>query len=275
MKNLIKTVLKIIIIAVLVVAVFKGYNALVPTISSNLSITARTSAEQHFTAHRGLSAVAPENTAPSIEEAGKKGYYAAEFDIRPTKDGVWVLMHDDTVDRMTDGEGLVSDFTYAEIMELTVDAGNGIKNYSDLKISTLEEALDICEKYSMRAMIEIKGGEPDDMADVLEIISSKNLSVEPLIIDFSSERIEKIRSLDEKIELWYLVSKVGDGEIEFAAENSTAIAFKFAHLPNLLKVNDARDAGVICAAWTVDYLPLADILTAFGVKYVTTNRILP
>lgn len=270
-----KKIISVIVIIVLITGLFFAVEKVFPTISSDLSISALTDAKQHFTAHRGLSNVAPENSAPALEEAGKAGCYAAEFDISPTKDGVWILMHDDTVDRMTNGEGNIGDFTYAEIMELRIDAGNGIKNYPDLKISTLEEALDICEKYSMRPMVEVKGGNPEDMAAVLEIIKGKALTVEPLVIDFDSERLAALRALDSDMELWYLVSKIGDESIDFAVENNTAIAFNHKKIANLFKIDDVKDKGITCAAWTVDRLPAADILNALGVEYITTNRILP
>ncbi|MBQ2904904.1 MAG: hypothetical protein IJE48_10965 [Clostridia bacterium] len=270
-----KKAIKILIPVILVIALFFGAEMIFPTISSGLSVTALTGKTVHYTAHRGLSNVAPENTLPAIEEAGKAGYYAAEFDVAPTKDGVWILMHDDTVDRMTNGEGSVSDFTYAEIAELKIDAGNGVGNYPDLRIATLEEALDACEEYSMRAMVEVKGGNPGDMAGLLEIIKSKSLAVAPLIIDFNSERLEALREADKEIELWYLVSKISDESIAFAEENSTAIAFNHKKTANLFRVDDVNDKGIKTAAWTVDRLPAADILCALGVEYITTNRILP
>ncbi len=270
-----KKIIKIIAVVVLIIAVFNMVERIFPTIGINLSVSALTDKTVNLTAHRGLSNVAPENSAPALVEAGKAGYYAAEFDIAPTKDGVWILMHDDTVDRMTDGEGNVSEFTYAEIMELKIDAGNGTENYPDLKIATLEEALDICEEYSMRAMIEVKGGNPEDMAALLEIVKSKNLKKEPLIIDFNSERLEALRNADSDFELWYLVSKIGDESIDFAEENNTAIAFNHKKIANLFKIDDVRNRGITCAAWTVDRLPAMDILCALGVEYITTNRILP
>lgn len=270
-----KKIIKILISLVIIIALFFCVEMIFPTVSVGLSFSALTDKAVNLTAHRGLSNVAPENSAPALVEAGKAGYYAAEFDIAPTKDGVWILMHDDTVDRMTNGEGNVGDFTYAEISELSFDKGNGIENYPDLKIATLEEALDICEKYSMRAMIEVKGGNPEDMASLIEIINGKNLTVTPLIIDFNSERLEALRSADKDIELWYLVSKIKDESIDFAEKNNTGIAFNHKKIANLFRIDDVKGRGITCAAWTVDRLPAMDILCTLGVEYITTNRILP
>ena len=270
-----KKIIKIIAVIVLITTVFNIIERVFPTISADLSISALTDKTVNLTAHRGLSNIAPENTAPALVEAGKAGYYAAEFDIAPTKDGVWILMHDDTVDRMTDGEGNVSDFTFTEIMELKIDSGSGIKNYPDLRITTLEEALEICEKYSMRPMVEVKGGNPEDMAGLIEIVKSKSLKVTPLFIDFNGERLEALRNADENSELWYLVSKISDESIAFAEENDTAIAFNHKKTANLFKIDDVKNKNIKLAAWTVDRLPAMDILDFLGVEYITTNRILP
>lgn len=273
--KIIKRIIKILLVLAVIIGAAAAYLKLTPAINVKYSVSALTDKEYYLTAHRGLSGIAPENTGAALIEAGKAGYYAAEFDIMPTKDGVWVLMHDDTIDRTTDGTGEVSAYTYSELLEFNIDSGNGIENYPDLKITTLEEALDICEEYSMRAMIEIKGGEAEDMPAVLEIVKAHNLKNEPLIIDFNSERVEALRKADSKIELWYLVTSIEAEDIDFAKAHDTALAFNFGKIKNYTLLDDAKAAGVKLAAWTVDWLPVMDILTAFDVKYITTNRILP
>lgn len=270
MKKIIKAVISIFI----VIAMLLLYSNTVRTVNSRLSVTSMTNKEYYLTAHRGLSAVAPENTAASLEQAGKAGYYAAEFDIIPTADGVWVLTHDNTVDRMTDGEGEISSFTYEEISELKIDNGKGIKNFPDEKIITLQDAISICRKYSMRPMIEIKGGEPEDMREVLNVINMSGVN-DALIIDFNADRIKELRRLNPSIELWYLVSKGNDETVDFAKKYNTAIAFNHKKLVNYSMIKTAKQENIPLAAWTVNYIPVMDILTSLGVKYITTDRILP
>lgn len=273
--EMIKKLIKAAISLCIIFAMIFVYANVVDTVNSRLSLSSITDKEYYLTAHRGLSGIAPENTAAALEQAGKAGYYAAEFDIAPTSDGVWILMHDDTVDRMTDGEGEVSSFSYAEILRLRIDSGNGIEEYPDEKIITLEEAIGICRKYSMRPMIEIKGGNPEDMRNMLNTVNMSGASEDALIIDFDAERLKELRRLDSEIELWYLVSKGDESTVEFAKKNSTAIAFNHKKAVNYKMLKSAKQEGITLAAWTVDYLPLMDILTALGVKYITTNRILP
>ncbi|MBQ3045478.1 MAG: hypothetical protein IJD49_05985 [Clostridia bacterium] len=269
-KKILKSIAALAVVIVLLVVYFKTNT----TVSSDFTIASATENSFFLTAHRGLSSVAPENSAPALEEAGKAGYYAAEFDIIPAKDGVWVLIHDDTVDRTMSGTGEVSSFTYDELLEMNIDEGKGIENYPELKISTLEEALDICKKYSMRPMIEIKGGKPEDMQSVLDIIKASGIE-NPLIIDFDSDRLSALRKLDPDIELWYLVNEIEDGTLEFANKNSMGIGFNFGIPQNYFKIKDAQTQGITLASWTVDMLPVLDLLCALGVDYITTNRILP
>lgn len=275
LKKLLFKTLKIILSLAIIAAVLVMYFKFNTTVSSDFTIASAKENEFYLTAHRGLSSVAPENTAPALEEAGKAGYYAAEFDIIPTKDGVWVMIHDDTVDRTMSGTGEVSSLTYSELLEMTIDEGNGIEKYPDLKISTLEEALEICKKYSMKAMIEVKGGSKEDMQSVLDIVNSKGMKNESLIIDFNEERISTLRKLDSELELWYLVNEIEAGTIEFAKENALGIGFNFGIPQNYFKIKEAQASGITLASWTVDLLPVLDILSALDVKYITTNRILP
>ena len=275
MKKIFLRIAKFILIIAVISAVAAGYFMINTTASSKFTVASATENKFYLTAHRGLSSVAPENSSPALEEAGKAGYYAAEFDVMPTKDGVWVMIHDDTVDRTMSGTGEVCNLTYAELLGMTIDEGNGIENYPDLKISTLDEALDICEKYSMRAMIEIKGGEPEDMNSVLDILSKRDFEKEPLIIDFDKDRVSAMRELDKNIEIWYLVNKIEDDTIEFAKENNTGIGFNFGIPKNYFRIKDAQSQGITLASWTVDFLPVLDVLCALDVKYITTNRILP
>lgn len=270
-KKILKSIASIAVVIILLAVYFKTNT----TVSSDFTIASATKNEFFLTAHRGLSSVAPENSAPALEEAGKAGYYAAEFDIIPTKDGVWVLIHDDTVDRTMSGTGEVSSFTYDELLEMTIDEGNGIENYPELKISTLEEALDICKKYSMRPMIEVKGGRPEDMQSVLGIIESKNFEKEALIIDFDTERLSELRKLNADIELWYLVNEIEDSTLEFAKESAAGIGFNFGIPKNYFKIKAAQAQGITLASWTVDMLPVLDLLCALDVDYITTNRIMP
>lgn len=121
--------------------------------------------------HRGSIIDAPENSIPSFTLAGKRGYWACESDVHKTKDGVYVMIHDDTLNRTTTGAGYVSDFTYEQLkqLKLTNGIGHNAELYSDdeLRIPTFDQYLSICRKYGMVAFIEIKLPDVQSLKDVI------------------------------------------------------------------------------------------------------------
>jgi len=94
-------------------------------------------------AHRGAHTVFPENSVPAIQEALEIGVDFVEIDIRHTKDSVLVLMHDNTLDRTTNGEGLIENYSFSEIKKLKLRNTDG--SLSEIGIPTLEEVLTIFE----------------------------------------------------------------------------------------------------------------------------------
>lgn len=121
-------------------------------------------------AHRGLGLVYPENTLVGFEECGKAGLWGIETDLRRTSDGRYVLMHDETVDRTTNGTGLVVDLTLAQIKEFTIDSGPNIANYPNLKVPTLEEYLLVCGKYGVVPVLNLYN-EVTEYHEIVQIVN--------------------------------------------------------------------------------------------------------
>lgn len=113
-----------------------------------------------FIAHRGLSSRAPENTLKAFQLAGEAGFWGAETDVRKSKDGKFILLHDDTLNRMCGIDRSPEEMTLAEIKNARIISGNGLKQYktetSATTIPTLEEYLQACKKYRLVPVIEIK-----------------------------------------------------------------------------------------------------------------------
>ncbi|TVY07929.1 glycerophosphodiester phosphodiesterase family protein [Paenibacillus cremeus] len=111
-------------------------------------------------AHRGLKCSYPENTLLAFQKALQAGVDMLEFDLRRSKDGVVMVIHDETVDRTTNGTGRVGDLTLAELKQL--DAGGWFgKPFEGLKIPTFAELLELLRAYpSVLLNVEIKSS-PD------------------------------------------------------------------------------------------------------------------
>ncbi|XP_040829221.1 glycerophosphodiester phosphodiesterase 1 isoform X3 [Ochotona curzoniae] len=109
-------------------------------------------------AHRGGSHDAPENTLAAIRQAAKNGATGVELDIEFTSDGIPVLMHDNTVDRTTDGSGRLCDLTFEQIRKLNPAANHRLRNdFPDEKIPTLREAVAECVKNNLTIFFDVKG----------------------------------------------------------------------------------------------------------------------
>lgn len=94
--------------------------------------------------HRGDWRNYPENSIPAIESVIRMGVDMMELDLKMTKDSVLVLCHDGTLDRTTTGHGLVSDYSYEELLQFDLKRGHGI-SIPGLKIPTLRQALEVCK----------------------------------------------------------------------------------------------------------------------------------
>lgn len=124
--------------------------------------------ERGICAHRGANETHPENTLAAFKEAVRLGAQMVEFDVQITKDKELVIMHDRTVERTTDGKGLVSELTLSEIKKL--DAGSWkSQKFTGEKVPTLKEALAVFPK-NIWLNIHLKGGKYLGEATAREII---------------------------------------------------------------------------------------------------------
>jgi len=115
-------------------------SALAFSIPSELFADSSKMPKRGLCAHRGANATHPENTLPAFEEAIRLGVQMIEFDVKMTRDRALMLMHDETVDRTTDGQGRLADLTLAELLQL--DAGKKKDpKFSGTRIPTLDGAL--------------------------------------------------------------------------------------------------------------------------------------
>ncbi|MEW6688363.1 MAG: glycerophosphodiester phosphodiesterase family protein, partial [Pseudomonadota bacterium] len=99
-------------------------------------------------AHRGGGRLAPENTLGAIRYGASLGFEGVEFDVMLAGDGTPVLIHDETVDRTTDGRGAVAKMTYSELLKLNIEKKE--------KIPTFEQAARLCRELGVWANVEVK-----------------------------------------------------------------------------------------------------------------------
>ena len=274
-KKKILIIVLCVILALMVLAVSAGLIALNWYCKTPDYTVYQTSQNVELVAHRGFRAVAPENTAPAFEEAGKAGFYGAECDVYRTADGVWVIHHDPITYRMTGGFNMIEDKTYDELMSETVDNGSNIESYDSLKMCTFKEYLEICSQYSMTPVIELKSANNTEYYSELLDILAEFPDLKPVFISFHYEDLTAMRKLTDA-PCWYLVQEITDEDIKMALAlgGDCGIDFNYAKEENTDEViQKCIDAGLTVGAWTVNEPEAVDRLASLGVVYITTDNI--
>ena len=123
--------------------------------------------------HRGVKNLKPENTLESILKAFELGLECVEIDVKVSKDNIPLLLHDDTLDRTTNGSGLVCNFTFDQINHL--DAGYYFYNSkTDIKVPSLSSVLDLIKRKQKYLNIELKPNKNYEELNVKNILKEIN-----------------------------------------------------------------------------------------------------
>ncbi|XJZ28013.1 glycerophosphodiester phosphodiesterase [Bacillota bacterium Lsc_1132] len=171
-------------------------------------------------AHRGFSGNFPENTMIAFKEAGKFDIAGIELDVQLTKDGEMVVIHDEQIDRTTNGRGFVKDYTYEQL--LTFDAGSWFHpNFHEQKLPKLSEILGWMKEREkpLTLNIELKNDQIhyEGLEEkVLNLIEEYQLKDQIILSSFHYESLVKIRELDKRIPIGFLIQGIHTTAIENA-----------------------------------------------------------
>jgi glycerophosphoryl diester phosphodiesterase len=218
-------------------------------------------------AHRGNSSAAPENTLPAFALA--RGFAdVVEIDVQPTLDGQWVLMHDTTVNRTTNGSGSVSSLTYAQIQAL--DAGAWFSpQYAGLHVPTMAEAIGSILSGGMIPLIEPKTGPVDQLVRALQ---EQGVTSKVIVHSYDWPLLGEIHALDSSIRLGALgTGNVTDEKLDQIQASGATIAnwTKSNTIPVFLDKVHAR--GMQMWSYVVNDTPTIESLVAMGVDGIGTD----
>lgn len=155
--------------------------------------------------HRGASSLAPENTLASFQKAYALGAEMVELDVHRTKDGHLVIMHDDTVDRTTNGHGAIKDLTLKELKDM--DAGSWFSSeFNGEKVPTFGEVLEWA-KGKVKIDIEIKNSVqyPGIEKDIVGHLKAMNMDKDVIITSFDPSCVKNVKSIDAEIKTGVLL----------------------------------------------------------------------
>ena len=227
--------------------------------------------------HRGYAARAPENTLVSIDAALRAGARAVEFDVHVASCGTPVLIHDETLDRTTDGDGPVSRQTLEQLRTLDAGAWFG-PAFVDERIPTLSDTLDQVTGRAHHVYPEVKGiREPADVDRIVDIVRDSAMFSRTTLISIDWSILERVRAREAAVRIGYIVvtADLFDQALSLAKADPASI-LDLNHeivLDDPSLVRRARDAGVEIVTWTVNEPREAARLRRAGVTGFTTDHV--
>lgn len=246
-----------------------------------MSITGRASRKVQVVAHRGASAVAPENTLAAFRHALEMGVDGVELDVQPTRDSQVVVIHDERLERTTAGQGFVFERTLAELGQL--EAGSWFNRahptraqvaYGEERIPTLAEVIELLRAQPQRLYIEIKVSErtPAGFEErVLELVGRNGFESRTVVLSFDPNTLRRVRQLAPAVATGILFRDLPADPILLARTiGATGIAPRADRVSKEL-VEAAHRAGLVVAVWTVDSPELLRKLVAMGVDGIVSN----
>ena len=225
-------------------------------------------------AHRGASGYAPENTLEAFALAVAQGADGIELDVQLSSDGVPVVIHDETVDRVTEKTGWVKDYTLKELKKLTV-LKDKFPGYTQSKIPTLKEVLEAVKASGIQVNIELKTGiywYPEIEKKVSEVVEETGMKEKIIYSSFNHYSIQKIKKIVPEAETAYLYSDVILNVDSYAREaNVDGLHPAVYHVKMADFLQEYLESGLKVRVWTVNEKEDMKALVEAGVTAVITN----
>ncbi len=228
-------------------------------------------------AHRGFSAIAPENTLIAMEKAVEIGADGCETDVLRCKTGEIVLSHDKSAKRTTGVDKQITDMTFAEIETLDAGSWKG-PQFKGERIPTLQAYLKLLKDAHCHAVVEIKM--EGITRQVLDIIKAEGMFENTTVIAFSGNVIREVRTMEPDISCAWLYSEELKGTEEERAKiivekvratNAHIIDIAHTMLTKAI-LEELHKQGILVWAWTVDDPARMKELLEWGLDSITTNR---
>lgn len=219
-------------------------------------------------AHRGASRSAPENTLAAMRKAIEFGADYAECDVFQTKDGEIVLFHDEEMERTTGKEGMIWDYTLAELEEMEV--GSWFKEeFRGEPIPTLREVIQLVKgKIKLNIEVKVSGKDPEIAQKVVDIIRSERFEKECMVTSFEKPVIQKVKEIAPDLITGFIFDEefpadIFEGSWEYVCSKRNIVDKAF--------VQEANQKGKKVFVWTVNYPAEMKKLIDLGVDGIITD----
>ncbi|CPR15167.1 glycerophosphodiester phosphodiesterase [Brenneria goodwinii] len=228
-------------------------------------------------AHRGGGSLAPENTLAAIDVGASFGHKMIEFDAKLSQDGQIFLLHDDTLERTSNGWGIAGDLPWDRLTSLDVGSGYS-KKFAGERLPLLSEVAKRCEQYGMAANIEIKPTTGHEQKTGRQVaLAARQLwqdhPIAPLLSSFSAPSLEAARQAVPELPRGLLLDE-WDEDWQNLTRRLECVSIHLNH--HLLTAERAallKAAGLRILVYTVNQPERARILLNWGVDCICTDRI--
>lgn len=228
---------------------------------------------QKVYAHRGASGYAPENTLEAFELAVRQGAHGVELDVHLSKDGEVVVAHDETIDRVANGSGVIQEMTLSELKKFKFN--KTVPSYEKATIPTLREVYELLKPAGLSVNVELKNNANayEGMEEkCIALAAEMGMTDRVLYSSFNHYSLLHVKELDASLPCGLLYSATMVRPWEYARSlGMDAIHPHYAQLlvPNL--VRDAHENNVLVNPWTVDEASHLRLVFKTGADIVITN----
>jgi glycerophosphoryl diester phosphodiesterase len=224
-------------------------------------------------AHRGASGYAPENTKVAFRIALEMGAPAMELDIRETSDTRIVVLHDESLKRTAGLRALIGEVPYSQVANLEAGAWFD-KRFAGERVPLLEHVLEMA-KGKAEMHVEVKGGKPGMERRLLDLLRRTGFLPGAVVSSFHPEILKKLRELDKRVRLGYLVAGGPLSLPNKAVSEAKGLRCESVHLSlnqaNARWVRAVKDHGMTALVYTVNKAEELTRLEKLGVEGVFTN----
>lgn len=226
-------------------------------------------------AHRGLSCIEKENTNAAFIAAGNRSYFGIETDVHVTNDGKFIIIHDETTDRITLNKYCcnVETSNYSYVSGFFLPDLDGTTVRKDIRIPLLKEYINICKKYEKVCVLEVKNHfDENDLRRMVEEINTAYYINNIIFISFNLGNCLNLRRLLPKNDIQWLIGdkEVTNEIIQILCDNRLDIDIYYKQL-NAEVIGKLHAKGIKVNCWTCDSKDEAEKLVNLGVDFLTTN----
>ncbi len=232
---------------------------------------------KRLVSHRGYNETAPENTMSAFQKSYEYGYKYVETDVTFTADDVPVLLHDDSIDRTSNGSGKIGSLTYEYVR--TLDFGSWkSEEYAGEKIPSFDEFMAFCSTHDIHPYVELKSNITQNRVyELLNIVDKYNMREKTSWVSFSIEYLQYMKNADPKAELGLNTVDVNDNTYNMVqslktSENTPFLSISTSCLNNAL-VQRCKSENIPIGVWVCDTRNEVFELDPY-IAIVTTNQVL-